>query len=93
MTNTLPYSYTVELSSLSEAGRDVDLSVPEGACREIASFYEVDGIEDFTAQFHLSRLAKNEYMLEGHFVARVLQTCIVTLGPIQTSLEQDFTRR
>jgi uncharacterized metal-binding protein YceD (DUF177 family) len=93
MTDALPYSHSVDLSSLSEAGRDEAFTVPQAACRAIAAFYEIDGLEDFSARFHLSRLAKDEYEMDGHFSATVLQTCIVTLNPMRTALDQDFARR
>ena len=93
MTSAPPYSRFFDLSSLSEAGRDESFTVPQTACQDIAAFYDIDGVEDFAARFRLSRLAKNEYALEGHFSATILQTCIVTLQPIRTVLDQDFSRR
>ena len=93
MTHAPAFSYPFDLSSVSPAGSEVAFEVPEGACRAIAEIYEVDGIEDFAAQFRLSRLSKNEYALAGHFAATILQTCIVTLKPVRTISEQDFKRR
>lgn len=93
MTHTLPFSYPFDLSSLSRGGSEEAFEVPEAACRVIAQTYEVNGIEEFTAQFRLTRLSKNEYALAGHFAATILQTCIVTLKPLRTFTEQDFKRR
>jgi uncharacterized metal-binding protein YceD (DUF177 family) len=93
MTHALSFSYPFDLSSVSRAGSEEAFEVPEAACQVIAETYEVDGIEDFTARFRLTRLSKNEYALEGHFAVTILQTCIVTLKPLHTVAEQDFKRR
>jgi uncharacterized metal-binding protein YceD (DUF177 family) len=53
----------------------------------------VDGIEDFTVRIRLTRASKNEYALAGHLEASILQTCVVTLKPLRTRVEQDFERR
>jgi hypothetical protein len=93
MVSTLQFSYPFDLLSVQKGGREENLTVPEAACGAIAEAYNVDGIEDFTARFRLTRLAKDEYALVGHFSAVVLQTCILTLKPMRTLTEQDFERR
>ncbi len=93
MTDKRPFSYPFDLSSLSTAGHEEALEIPEAACRSIAETYKIDGIEEFTARFRFSRLAKFEYALAGQFAATVIQTCIVTLKPLRTRIEQDFKRR
>jgi uncharacterized metal-binding protein YceD (DUF177 family) len=92
MTSVPPFSYPIDLASLSERGQEDAFEIPEAACQAIAESYKVDGVEDLKAKFHLTRLSKNEYALEGHFSVTVHQTCIVTLKRVQTRLDQDFER-
>lgn len=87
------FSYPFDLSSVSQAGHQETVEVPPSACRTIAAAYGIDGIEDFTASFRLTRVSRNEFALKGHFSAVVLQTCILTLKPMRTLTEADFERR
>ncbi|MEE8438946.1 MAG: YceD family protein [Micropepsaceae bacterium] len=92
MKNAAPFSYPFDLSSLAQAAREEAFVVPEAACQSLAEFYKVDSIQDFSIRAHLTRLSKNEFKLEGQFTASVLQTCIVTLKPVRSSIEKDFIR-
>jgi len=92
MTTLPPYTHPFDLSSLSEAGHEEAFEVPEPACNAIAEFYELDGLEGFTVRIRLTRLSKNEFRMEGHFAVTVLQTCIVTLKPVRSAVEEDFER-
>jgi len=93
MISVIPFSYPVDLSSLSERGFEDAFEIPEAACLAIAKSYELDGLEDFKAKLHLTRASKNEYVLKGHFSVTINQTCIVTLKPVQTKINQVFERR
>jgi uncharacterized metal-binding protein YceD (DUF177 family) len=92
MTTPPPYTRPFDLSSLSEVGCEETFKVPVPACDAIAEFYELDGLEGFTVRIRLTRLSKNEFRLEGHFAVTVIQTCIVTLKPVHSIVEEDFER-
>ena len=92
MKNAQPFSYPFDLSMLAQAEREEAFVVPEAACQTIAEFYKVDAIQDLSVRAHLTRLSKNEFKLEGQFKVSVLQTCIVTLKPVRSTIEQDFIR-
>lgn len=92
MNDALPFSYPFDLASLTQAAREETLTVPKAACDAIAQSYGVEGIEDFTARFRLTRVSKDEYALAGHFSAVILQTCVLTLKPMRTRTTRDFER-
>ncbi len=93
MTPDAPFSYPFDLSSLSERGGEVSFEIPAAAREAIAVLFEIDGIDAVSAVLRLARESTNEYVVEGSFRANVLQTCIVTLEPVRSSLSGEFTRR
>jgi uncharacterized metal-binding protein YceD (DUF177 family) len=93
MTDDPLFSHHFDLATLPRDGAEEYFEVSEAACRAIAAAFSVNAIEDFTARLNISRVARDEFQVEGNFKATVGQTCIVTLQPIRTRLDQDVTRR
>lgn len=87
------FSHRVDLANLPREGSEEYFEVPPAACAVIAKVFNVDAIEDFTARLRLSRASKDEFVAEGSFKATVVQTCIVTLKPVRTRIDQDVSRR
>ena len=93
MNEAKSFSHPVDLSALPQDGGEEYFEVPEAARSSIAASFEVEAIEDLTARLNLSRLSKNEFLVEGNLKATVLQSCVVTLKPVRTRIDQDVTRR
>ena len=49
------------------------------------------GLDRLAAVLHLTRGRGGTVRVRGHFVADVVQACVVTLEPVPAHLEQDFT--
>lgn len=93
MSKISPFSHNFDLAALPAGGHEERLAVPPEIRASIAEWCEVDAVEDLTASFRLSRLSADEYALDAHFDASVLQTCIVSLAPLRSRVSRDFTRR
>lgn len=88
----LPYSRIFDLGCLSDAGEEVRIVPGEAERARIAQWAGLDRLDSLTAAVDLKRRSATRFAIEGSFAADVVQTCVVSLAPVQSHLEGAFRR-
>ncbi len=88
-----PFSRSFDLGSLGSEERVVEL-VPNGSERDaIAVWAGLEGLEGLTATVRVKRTGNDHYDYRATFAANVVQSCVVTLAPVRSTLEGAFERQ
>lgn len=83
-----PWSVPIAVDELPAEGQDHHL-VADAATRDaIAALSEVEAIPRLQADFHLLPQANGGVHVSGQVSATVGQTCVVTLEPMQSTIEE-----
>src|SRR5215813_970469 len=89
MTNTeRPWSATIRLDEIGEAGRHLELEASETVCAALAKPAGVDAIERLVARFDLTRRGRDRLHVSGEVSGTVRQTCVVTLDPVVNDINE-----
>lgn len=90
----LPWTHAVAVAHLDREG-EVPFSVmpPEAVLPEIAKFLGVERIEGAGFEGTIRPCGKRGFLVAGRVGARVGQTCVVTLEPMETALSAEVDRR
>lgn len=70
---------------------EVEASAEE--CARLAAFLDVVALKALRAAFRVNRWRARGLRLEGSLVADVVQSCVVTLEPVESHIEARFERR
>jgi uncharacterized metal-binding protein YceD (DUF177 family) len=82
------WSVPVALRDVPETGRHLDLVADEQARAAIAEIAGVAGLPRLTASFDVTRHGHSGLHVVGSVSAAVGQTCVVTLEPIETLIDE-----
>ena len=82
------WSVRIRLDEVPVTGRHVELEADEAARAAVAKAANVDAIEALAATFDLTRLGRDGLRAVGAVRARVLQSCVVSLEPMVTTVEE-----
>ena len=87
-----PYLWTV--SDLPQ-GRSVpfDIAPDAAACAALAADLGIPGVRKLRFEGSLSPEGARDWRLKAHLGATVLQTCVVTLEPVTTRIDENVVRR
>jgi hypothetical protein len=83
-----PWKVTVRLDDVPEAGRRFVLEADEATRAAIARQAGVPGIERLDAAFDLTRAGRDGVRVTGQVLARVRQTCVVSLEPLDSEIKE-----
>lgn len=83
-----PWSSTIRLDDVGEAGRHVELEASEAVRLALAKPAGVDAIERLVARFDLTRRGRDRLHVTGEVSGTVRQTCVVTLDPVVNNLTE-----
>jgi uncharacterized metal-binding protein YceD (DUF177 family) len=92
MTTDMPFEKSVELSTLSEAGLDIELAPDEAGRARIAEWSGIDAVPRFKATVTLKRLSPSRFSYAAELSAEAVQPCGVTLEPVVQRIDLHFTR-
>lgn len=67
---------------------DIEANADERAA--LARRFGVERLDTLSARLTVSALGGGRVRLEGRLGARVVQNCVVTLAPVEASVEEDF---
>ncbi|MDA5094318.1 DUF177 domain-containing protein [Aliiroseovarius sp. KMU-50] len=91
--DALPYSHPMRVADLaSNETTSFELIPTADQCRAIAADIDLPGLRKLRFTGTLSPLGKQDWKLDGHLGATVTQTCVVTLEPVTTRIEEDIKR-
>ncbi|MEJ2000054.1 MAG: DUF177 domain-containing protein [Maritimibacter sp.] len=72
--------------------RDLLVEPDPQTMARIAEELSILGLKKLRFTGQLAPLGKRDWRLTGHLGATVVQTCVVTLGPVTTRIEEDVAR-
>ena len=81
-----PWRVPVNIDEIPESGRHFELSADAATTAAIAKFADVNAVGGLYAAFDVTRRGRNGLRVIGEVRARVAQTCIVTLEPMETEI-------
>lgn len=83
-----PFSYKVTVASLPAEGLDLDLTPDEAQRAVLARHAGVLGVPRCAARLHVAPEGKAGAHVTGTLSAEVRQTCVVTLDPFESAIEE-----
>jgi uncharacterized metal-binding protein YceD (DUF177 family) len=87
MTNR-PWSIPVRLDEIPETGLHLDLEADAPTRAAVAAAAAVNEVPRLAASFDLARHGREGMHVVGTVFAQVLQTCVVTLDPVENQIEE-----
>lgn len=85
------FSYLVRAEDVPPKGAHLKFAADASHCEKLAVRLNVDEVADLAVEAHMTPFGKRGMMAIGKVSGRVLQQCGVTLQPVWTALELDFT--
>ena len=82
-----PWIVPVTVDAIPEAGRHVEIDAPEPVRAELATLAGLRELVRLSAVFDLARRGAG-VRVTGNVSARVGQTCVVTLEPVESDIEE-----
>ena len=92
MTEGLPLSHSINLARLGNAGDTVSFAADEAQRAAIAKWSGVLSLERLEVTVAIAKLGATGYGLDFTLAANVTQACVVTLEPVSSPMEKDFSR-
>lgn len=86
---TIPLTHLVAVNNLSGQGREVSLVATAAERVNIAEDCGLAGLERLTAQYTVTKGSGRLVAVQGHISATVIQSCGVTLKPVEEEVEAD----
>jgi uncharacterized metal-binding protein YceD (DUF177 family) len=83
-----PWSAPVAVAEVADTGRHVDLAPDEATREALAKVVGVLALPRLQAAFDLARVAHDGLRVVGLVSATVAQSCVVTLEPVQSEIEE-----
>jgi hypothetical protein len=82
------WSAPVRFEDIPEAGLRVDLPADAGVRAALARAASVEALPRIEAKFDVTRYGRDGLHVRGRVAARVRQTCVVTLEPVENEIEE-----
>ena len=86
-------SIPVPTHEVGAAGRAVSFSADEGARKALADRFELQGIGDLKVEGKIRPENNAEFLFRGRLTAKVVQTCVVTLDPVENAIDEEIVLR
>ena len=83
----VPWSVPVILDQIPETGLHRDIEAPETAREAIAALSDLRGVPALSASFDVEKRGARVHVT-GRLRARVGQTCVVSLEPMETAIDE-----
>jgi uncharacterized metal-binding protein YceD (DUF177 family) len=83
-----PWSVPVRLDQVPDTGLHVELATDAGVRTAVAAAAGVNEVPQLTAAFDVARHGRDGLHVVGTVSARVSQTCVVTLDPVENEIEE-----
>jgi len=82
-----PWSVPVAVGNIPDSGLHMDIEAPPEARAAVAALAGLRELPALSASFDLSKAGAGVHAV-GHVSARVGQTCVVTLEPVENTVEE-----
>lgn len=87
--DALPWKVLVRVTEISDGGLRKKLEPSEADCAAIAAVAELQRLSELVALFELKTLSGGRVRVTGTVRAKAVQTCVVTLEPVDTAIDED----
>jgi hypothetical protein len=87
-----PWSVPVAVDEIPDTGLRMEIAAPREARAAIADLAGVRDVEQLAAEFNLTRRGAGVHVV-GRVHAKVGQTCVVTLDPVENDLDETIDVR
>jgi len=88
MSANRPWSVPVRLDEIPEAGQHLDIEADAAVRTAVAAAAGVNEVPQLTAAFDVARHGRDALHVVGTVSARVRQTCVVTLDPVENEIAE-----
>jgi uncharacterized metal-binding protein YceD (DUF177 family) len=85
-----PFSYPVKVGHISANPITVTLEADARELKGVAALWQVVDVESLGAEVYLSRWKKDGVRLKGRVKAEIVQACVVTLEPVESTIDEQF---
>jgi len=85
-----PFSRTVAVDSIGEAGATLRFAASPEECAQLAQADELVALRDLIVEAQLTRRGREGLRAKGRVTAVVTQTCVVTLDPFESQVDESF---
>ena len=93
MSDTPLLSRPVELAEIGEGGLTRMVTADAAEREALAIAFDLRELRSLVAKVKLSQLGRTGVLAEGHISADMVQTCVVSLVPIDQTVDEDFSVR
>jgi uncharacterized metal-binding protein YceD (DUF177 family) len=83
----------IAIERIGPAGLDVTVESSAAECAALALRMNLPAVLALTCSFHVERETGGTLLVYGHLVARVVQTCVVSLEDFTSTVEEQFAVR
>jgi uncharacterized metal-binding protein YceD (DUF177 family) len=90
--DTPPLEQFYDLNRLSNAGGEMDVVANPEQLAGLAEWFDVESIEKFSARIFLRKLGSDRYRYNAVLTCDLTQQSVVTLEPVKTRIEEEFSR-
>ena len=85
-----PLSRSLDVSNLPESGVRFEVRATNEECEALAADFKLPAIHELVGNYKVAGSARGVHV-EGQVRARITQTCVVTLEPFQTILDEEVS--
>lgn len=86
----VPFSYPVKVGHISANPVEVHVEADAEERAGLARLWEVPEVKSLKAVMSIARWKKDGVRLKGHVTAEIVQSCVVTLEPVEATISEDF---
>jgi hypothetical protein len=87
-----PVSFDVNVARLPNKGMPVAIEATDAQREELAQIHGLVSVESFHADILVSAWKRNGVSVEGRVVADIVQSCIVTLEPVNARVDEEIAQ-
>ena len=84
------FSFPIHVQGLSGKPVIVHIEAGPDELRDMRERWAVAGLESATADVEVSRWKRDGVRIKGHVRADIVQTCVVTLDPVESRIDRSF---
>ena len=85
---TSPVSFKANVARLPQKGMPVVIDADERQRQALARIHGLESVEHYRAELLVSPWNRNGVQIEGSVRAKITQSCVVTLDPIQSTIDE-----
>jgi uncharacterized metal-binding protein YceD (DUF177 family) len=85
------FSRTIEVDRLDPEGLELEIEADAAERDALARRFSLIDLERLSARLTIEPVTRRLYRVRGRFRAAVVQSCVVTLEPVASTLEEDVS--